>query len=151
MTGAAEQVTSSVKGATESVQASISEAAASAVQAAQSSADKTLDTLDRYPLIVGAIGLGVGALLGAAIPRTSAETELVGELSEDVQDRARGMVSTGMEAAKRAATEVYNTAAQEADSQGLTSEQMRESARALKDKVVAEVSETSPGATRGRE
>ena len=143
MTGAADQVTSSVKGAPESVQAGIGEVAGSVVQAAHSSADKALETVDRYPFVVGAIGLSIGALLGAAIPRTSAETELVGELSEDVQDRAREMMSRGVQAAKGAASEVYDTVAQEANKQGLTGEKMRESARELKDQVVARVSEKS--------
>jgi ElaB/YqjD/DUF883 family membrane-anchored ribosome-binding protein len=136
MAEATDQITSGVKDATESIEATIGGAAASTVRGAQVSADEVLNAVDRYPLVVGAIGVGLGALIGAAIPRSSAETELVGDLSDEVQGRAGEIVKGGVDAAKEAASEVYRKAAEEADKQGLTGEQMREGARNIQDQLL---------------
>jgi ElaB/YqjD/DUF883 family membrane-anchored ribosome-binding protein len=92
----------------------------SAGDAAQTAAEEALKAADRYPLIVGGIGLAIGALVGAAIPRSSTETQLVGELSGEVQERARDMMQSGVEAAQRVASDVYEEAAKEAKAQGLS-------------------------------
>jgi len=114
---AAAKVASSVQGAAESVQASVGQAASSATEAAQASADQVSEVIDRYPLLVGAIGLGIGALIGAAIPSTRAETELVGELAGDVQGRAREMMTSGLEATQKAASDVLSSSGM-SDKQG---------------------------------
>jgi len=133
---AASQLGSSVTSAAEGARSSIGEAAASTVEAAQTSANEILNAVDRYPLIVGGIGLAIGALIGTAIPRTSAETEMVGELSGEVQGRAREMMKTGADAVQKVASEVYDEAAQEADKQGLTGQKMRDGALDLQDQVL---------------
>lgn len=51
------------------------------------------------PLVLGAIGIAVGAALAAAIPPTRAEDELMGETADTLKDEAREEVSRAKEAA----------------------------------------------------
>ncbi|MCX7515134.1 DUF3618 domain-containing protein [Frateuria hangzhouensis] len=52
------------------------------------------------PLALGAIGIAVGALLGAALPTTEPENRLMGEASDDLADKARDAMHTGAEKAR---------------------------------------------------
>jgi len=52
------------------------------------------------PLALGAIGIAVGALLGAALPSTESENRLMGEASDDLADKARQAVQTGADKAR---------------------------------------------------
>jgi hypothetical protein len=45
--------------------------------------------VNEQPLALGAIGLAIGAVLGAAAPRTRAEEQLMGEASRNVTDKAK--------------------------------------------------------------
>lgn len=79
-----------------------------------------LDALDREPLVVGALGVAVGAAIGAMMPVTPTERENLGEASMKMREEAESALSDGMEKAKGVASEVYATAREEADRQGLT-------------------------------
>ena len=61
------------------------------------------DTLSQQPLLLGAIGLAIGAGMASALPATDTERELVGEqasaLRGEVQDRANQVMSDVKEAA----------------------------------------------------
>ena len=52
------------------------------------------------PLALGAIGIAVGALLGAALPGTEPEDRLMGSASDDLADKAREALQTGTERAR---------------------------------------------------
>jgi len=52
------------------------------------------------PLALGAIGVAIGALLGAALPTTEPENRLMGEASDRVADKAKEAVQTGAEKAR---------------------------------------------------
>lgn len=49
------------------------------------------------PLVLGAIGVAVGALLGAALPSTEPENRLMGEASDRLAEQAKQAVRTGTE------------------------------------------------------
>lgn len=49
--------------------------------------------LEEQPLIVGAIGLALGAAFGAALPRTQRENELMGHTRDDLMESATQRVS----------------------------------------------------------
>lgn len=49
------------------------------------------------PLVLGAIGVAVGALLGAALPPTEPENRLMGEASDRLAEQAKQAVRTGTE------------------------------------------------------
>jgi ElaB/YqjD/DUF883 family membrane-anchored ribosome-binding protein len=52
------------------------------------------------PLALGAIGIAIGALLGAALPTTEPENRLMGEASDNLADKARDVVQTGADKAR---------------------------------------------------
>lgn len=79
-----------------------------------------LDALDREPLVIGALGVAVGAAIGAMVPVTRAEHEYLGETSSKIRKKAQSAVSDGVQEAKGVAGEVYTAARDEADRQGLT-------------------------------
>ena len=81
--------------------------------------DTFFDVLEREPLVIGAIGLAVGAAIGAFLPATEIEREHLGPTGEALKEKADALVDRGMAKAKEAAAEVYETARDEADRQGL--------------------------------
>jgi ElaB/YqjD/DUF883 family membrane-anchored ribosome-binding protein len=78
------------------------------------------DSLVReQPLVLGAIGLAVGALLAAAAPRTRREDELMGEASDRLTERAKEAGKETLEKAKQVATVAKDAASAEAGKQGM--------------------------------
>jgi Protein of unknown function (DUF3618) len=88
-----------------------------------------LQTLDEHPLVLGAIGLAVGAAIGSALPPSEPEDRLLGE----TRDRLRRQAGkTGHEQVKRAeaaAGAAYDAAREEAERQGLTPEAVTQAAK----------------------
>lgn len=78
-----------------------------------------LDALEREPLVLGAIGVAVGAAIGAMLPATRTEQEYLGKTARKVRDTAATAFSDGVEKAKDVASDVYSAARSEADRQGL--------------------------------
>lgn len=78
------------------------------------------DVLEREPLVIGALGLAVGAAIGALLPASEIERQHLGSTGEALRDKAGALLDRGVTAAKDAAAEVYETAKTEADRQGLT-------------------------------
>lgn len=76
-----------------------------------------LDTLEREPLIIGAVGVAVGAAIAAMMPRTRVEDSYVGPYGDRVREEARETVSQGLEQAKDVASEAYQSARSEAGRQ----------------------------------
>jgi Protein of unknown function (DUF3618) len=61
--------------------------------------DTAVDVFDRQPMLVGLLGVAVGAAIGFALPHTHREDRVLGPYRDDVGDRMRGY---GREQAKRA-------------------------------------------------
>jgi ElaB/YqjD/DUF883 family membrane-anchored ribosome-binding protein len=57
------------------------------------------------PLVLGAIGLAVGAAVGALLPGTEAEDRLMGETRDDLAERTKATAEQGFEQAKETAGE----------------------------------------------
>ncbi len=72
-------------------------------------------------LLLGGVGLAIGALLASAIPSTSTEDRWVGGASDRAKGRARESVSQAFDAAQAAA----RSAAERAEQEGLTGEQLK--------------------------
>jgi hypothetical protein len=87
------------------------------------------DLMNRQPLVLGAIGLGVGAAMAAALPSTAVETELLGQASADLQARARVIVGDVTERAAVLADGVTAAITTEAQAQGLTAESVKQGER----------------------
>lgn len=117
------------------------------------------------PLVVGALGLALGALIGAAMPRSRTEDELMGEAADEMKQSASEAVRGYYGEAKDAAGRIADRVRDAAEEQGLTTgsaqgaaqgvaQNLRESARGLGDKAselgdkVAAVAEAAKESTR---
>lgn len=80
------------------------------------------DMLGEQPFVLGAIGVAIGATLGAALPETKAEDRLMGEASDALKDGIGAAASEGYEKVKTAAEKTLASATQQAEEQGLTPE-----------------------------
>lgn len=109
------------------------EAAAEAVQRASETyaqaRDNVASVIDRHPLLVGAAAFVVGSLVASSLPVTRPENRLMGKPSDTLKQRAQGMASQGLEQAKAAAQQVYETAAEGIGEEGLTPDVARSTAR----------------------
>src|SRR5215217_1361845 len=63
------------------------------------------------PVVAMAGGLAVGALLGAILPRSQRETELLGSVGTRINDAAREAARTAAEAGRQQVEEISETAA----------------------------------------
>src|SRR5690606_36114898 len=60
------------------------------------------DTLDKEPLILGAIGLAVGAAIGAMTPRTRVEEEYLRPYAEKASETVKDVAQQGMDEVRNA-------------------------------------------------
>lgn len=79
-----------------------------------------LDALEREPLVLGALGVAVGAAIGAMLPASRTEQEYLGTAAHKARDTAETALAEGVDKAKHVASDVYAAAKSEADRQGLT-------------------------------
>lgn len=77
------------------------------------------DLLERQPLVLGAVGLAIGAAVAGAIAKTDIEDEWVGNLSdrlkEDLKERAGAVSQSVQEAADTLKGEITDAGAEYAD------------------------------------
>lgn len=141
--------------ASERISESATEAAGYAAQASRramrtsndaiGSAQETLrDAFERQPLLLGAVGLAIGAGLASAFAKTKIEEEVLGDTSAAVRARAQQLTN----AARERAGEVVSEVASEAERQGLTTSAAKEAAAGLADKAKA-VANAAIGTVRG--
>jgi len=98
------------------------------------------DTVGRNPIIVGAVGIAIGAVIAAALPKTRQEDQLLGSASDDMKRRAQDSAAVGVNIAKDVATDIYRDAVASAKEQGLSAEGFSEAASEVADKVKSAVS-----------
>jgi hypothetical protein len=94
------------------------------VAAAQSN---IADLMDRQPLVLGVIGLSIGAAMAAALPSTAVEVDLLGQASADLQARTRVVAGDMTERVANLADGVTAAITKEAQAQGLTAESLKQS------------------------
>ncbi len=82
------------------------------------------DLMRRQPLMLGALGLAVGAGVAASLRTTEAEADLVGQAAAKAKERARELAA----AAARRANDVSTAIAEEASVQKLTPDGIRQAA-----------------------
>jgi hypothetical protein len=93
------------------------------------------DLMDRQPLVLGAIGLGVGAVMAAALPSTAVETDLLGQASADLRAHTREIAAKVTDQAADLADGVTTAITREAETQGLTAESLKQSTSDISQKV----------------
>jgi len=100
-----------------------------AIQTSQRSGKLVGEIIQQNPLLVGGIGLAVGALIASALPRSDVEEGLMGQASAGVQKLASDAASQGFESAKDIATDVISSVAQKAEERGLSADGLVDAAR----------------------
>jgi hypothetical protein len=89
------------------------------------------DSLERQPLLLGAIGLAIGAGIASSFATTEAEKEWIGERGTQAREAVQGALNE----AKDRAQEVLSEVQQEASRQGLTMEAAKEAASSVAGKL----------------
>jgi len=99
----------------------VSQIGTKASSTARHSADSLGDLVQRNPLAVGAVTMGLGMLAGLAVPETEQENQMLGPAHDAVMERAGQMVQEKSQQAQNAAREAVHTAKQEEWNQDLLS------------------------------
>jgi hypothetical protein len=103
------------------------------------------DTVSRNPLMVGALGLAVGAVIAAALPSTRQEDQFLGSAADDLKRKAGDAALEGVEMAKDLAADVYNEVGDRAHEQGLSANGVADFAGQVGEKVKAVVASVTGG------
>ena len=111
-----------VSGAAQSAAGRASGQLAYGGQAAQDLGGRLASTLSDNLILLGALGLAAGALLGALIPQSHEEEEALGNIAGQVRDTARGAAQEAMDRGSRVAQAVVDAGRQSASEHGLANQ-----------------------------
>ena len=103
-----------------------------------SNQNKLAEMFEKQPLLIGAVGLAVGAAIAASIPVSDAENRFMGETADSVKEQVQDLVTEKTKQAEALATKGLA----EAKAQGLTPAAAGEALRGVTEKV-ADVVETA--------
>jgi hypothetical protein len=104
-------------------------------RAGMEASDWVNDTVSRNPLIVGAVGLALGAIIAAALPSTAQEDKLLGPAADGLKQKAGDAALEGVAAARDIAKEIYQEAASRAEEQGLAVDDAKHFAGQVGEKI----------------
>ncbi|HEY0328445.1 MAG TPA: hypothetical protein VGC77_05035 [Rhodopseudomonas sp.] len=93
------------------------------------------DMLEEQPLLLGAVGIAIGAGIAASLPTTRLEAEYFGETSDELKARAAEFVGEQSGRVQEFASSALDAAGDEAERQGLTPDQLKAVARDVGDKI----------------
>jgi len=89
------------------------------------------DLFARQPLMLGAVGVAIGAAIAASVPLSEGENRLMGETADAVKDQAGKL----WDETKRRGSDLASKGLKEAEAQGLTPEAAAKAARTIATKV----------------
>jgi ElaB/YqjD/DUF883 family membrane-anchored ribosome-binding protein len=116
-----ENATASLREHAADTEQSLKAKAARAKQAASKTAAKARNNFDylleEQPLALGAIGIAIGALLGASLPRTEMEDKSLGKTSDQVKSRGADLAAKAYTTATEKGEELARTTTDSAQSQ----------------------------------
>jgi ElaB/YqjD/DUF883 family membrane-anchored ribosome-binding protein len=105
--------------------------------------DSLSQVIERNPLLVGGIGLVLGAAIAASLPISRQEKQLLGDASDEVKARARDAAAQGFETVRSKAEDIYEETMKRAKEQGLDPESLKDAAANIGDKVKTVVAQAS--------
>lgn len=114
---AASSIGSAAQGATRSV----GDIAQRGGHAAGQVGNNMLATVSDSPVLLGALGLAAGALLGAFLPQSDQEEKALGRVAGQARDTARGLAQQAMDSGGQVAQTVLDAGRDSAKAHGLTS------------------------------
>jgi len=113
------------------------------VEGAKQASERVVSFVQEQPLLCAAVGLAIGAAIAAALPKTKAEDELMGEAADAVKTAIGEVAADQMGTAKAAATRVAHEAMGAAEREGLTPAAALDAAKRMGEKIKTVVSETT--------
>ena len=108
--------------ATDSVSATASDLKSRVSEFGDQTKNSLIDLVDLNPLLVGGIGLAIGAFIAASLPPSDAENRMFGDRSDDLKEKALETASQGVERAKDVAAGMVGDVAAAAAREGLDAE-----------------------------
>ncbi|WP_420475451.1 DUF3618 domain-containing protein [Noviherbaspirillum sp. ST9] len=99
----------------DSAQARMSEMGRRSQMQMERAKDRFGQMMDEQPLVLGALGLAVGAALGAALPATRRENEMMGNVRDDLLERAKDTAREQADTLKQSAQRIADTAKHEVE------------------------------------
>ena len=113
---------------------------------AVASSRDVMDFCRDQPLLLAGVGLAVGAVIGAWLPRTQAEDQFMGDVSDDLKEQTREFAGEQLEKAKKVGERAYDAAQQEAEQQALSGKAVaNEAASRIEDGSIVPSSEADAG------
>jgi len=137
---AADQLTSSAAEVPGSMRKNTDSMAKSTSALAGSVQSNLAETFERQPLLVGLVGIAVGAAIATAFPKTQIEEEYVGETAAKAKEKVQSLVEQQSESLQKTASRTLEAVKDEAAVQGLTPDALKQGAAAIRDKAVSAAS-----------
>ena len=94
--------------------------AGGALSSGSQAAGNLMAAISESPVVLGALGLAAGALLGALLPQSDQEEAALGSIARQARDTATSLAGEGLERGKRVAQAVAEKARDSAEGHGLT-------------------------------
>ncbi|MBZ9864715.1 DUF3618 domain-containing protein [Mesorhizobium sp. CA15] len=117
VSGMANEAAGTVSNVASSAADTLVSSAAAAADMATSASRSAHSLLEDQPLAVAAVGLAIGAAIGAMLPHTEVEDERLGTYRERLRDSAEDTLKEGLDTATQVAAEAYQSASDEAGRQ----------------------------------
>ena len=146
VSGAGASVGDTARQAYEAAKGTVSDSAPKSTTAARAQSGSTpgtagalqsnlKDAFAHQPLLLGAIGLAVGAGMAAGLPTTKIESDLAGDAADSVTAQVKDFASQQLDRVTETAKRTLDGVREEAVAQGLTPEAVKDSAAAIGEKV----------------
>ena len=111
---------SRLSGSAQSALESVGERLAQGSESARQMSGSLLSTIGDNPVLLGALGLAVGALLGALVPQSSQEEAALGEVADEARTTARTLAQGAMDRGGEVAQQAVEAGRDSARALGLT-------------------------------
>jgi hypothetical protein len=131
VSGAVGQIKQGAARAGETVQ----DYSAAAADAGRQFTDRATSLMREQPLLVAAVGIALGAVIAAALPKSKIEDELMGEASDAVKGTLGEVASDQYDKAKTAAAAVAGHAMTKAKDEGLSPQAAADAVRTAGEKM----------------
>ncbi|MES0191089.1 hypothetical protein [Mesorhizobium sp. C264A] len=118
-TSVGDTISSTARAAAAGLTGSAANASSTTGDMAAKASRSAQDLLEDQPLAVAAVGLAIGAAIGAILPHTATEDEQLGAYGDKLRDSAETLLDRGLDEAKQVAADAYETIKQEAGRQDM--------------------------------
>jgi len=103
--------TDAVNDAIGRARSTVGDAAGAAKEAAEAAPAKARQVIGDNAALIGGLGIAIGAIIAAALPKTKAEAKVMGQASDRVKQAAGEATQSGFKAAKEATMSAVDAAA----------------------------------------